>query len=131
MKIKLMLATLLLATSAFGAGFARVGGGFRPGFGYGHRGGYFGGVGVAVGAPYYGAPYYPPDNYAPPVPAYGYGYVGAPYPAYGYGVGYGWVRPYGGFVGPRFYGGGYGGRAVGGYGGVRGFGGARGFAGRR
>jgi hypothetical protein len=118
MKLKLILATLLLATSAFGAGFVRVGVG--PGFGY--RGGFYGGVVVAapVVRPYYARPYYPAPvvpyvapAYAPPAyypPAY-YppAYYPPPVPAYGYGVGYGYARPgyrYApGFVGPRYYGG--------------------------
>ena len=59
MKTKLLLATLLLASSAFGAGFVRFGVGVGPRFGYGYRGGYLWRR-PYCGSRRYGGPYYAP-----------------------------------------------------------------------
>jgi hypothetical protein len=107
MKLKLLLATLLLSTTAFAAGFVRFGVGVGPvwgGYGYGpHYGGY------AIVAP-------PPAPLVSPyyaAPAPGYSWIGG----YWYPNGARWVwrqgywerPPYAGafWVGPRYYGGRY------------------------
>jgi hypothetical protein len=102
MKTKLILATLLLASSAFGRGLVSFGVGFGPAWGYGYGGGYYGGY---VAAPR------PPAYYAAPGPGYAWvgGYWYPSGPRYAWRPGYWAMPPYARayWVGPRYYGGRY------------------------
>lgn len=111
MKTKLILATLLLASSAFARGFVSFGVGIGPAWGYGYPGGYYGGGyygGYVAAAP--PAPLVSP-YYAAPGPGYSWvgGYWYPSGPRYAWRPGY-WARPpypRANWVGPRYFGGRY------------------------
>src|SRR5881396_2070959 len=95
---KLVVASFAVAALGFSAARSEAHGGIRIGLSFGGRG-----CGSSYYAPAYYAPYYSPA-YARPAYAYSpYGYGSYGYASYGYGsygYGYGYTRPYYGYVTP-------------------------------